>query len=192
MRSLRGYEKGELDFLSTFSYFLSDLRDSVVIYATTSFRLKTYIQTEYIETIMQSFITQIKDNLLSIIGLLIAIIALLHSSWRSEATERNFNQRAAGFELLKNLGELQVAVNYAYYESNDSLGNPMMGWGRIALISDLSQLLPQPVPDKASKLVAVWKENWSKLKTDEDSVSQISEEITASRLAVLETLKHLN
>lgn len=137
-------------------------------------------------------ISQIKDNFLSILSLFIAIAALLYSTYRSELTERNFNLRPASYEILKNLGELQVIVNYASFQPEKPSGDPMMGWGRIALISDLSQLLPAPVPETTAKLVDTWKNNWSSINTDEKSSDEITAEIDASRAAILQVLRSLN
>lgn len=133
---------------------------------------------------------QIQDNVIAIISLTVAIIALLYGTWRDEETEKNRTLRQAGFEVLKNLGELQIIVNHAFYQPESALGNPFMGWGHMALISDMSQLLPAPIPAAAEKLESVWSDNWEKIKKDKQAVDQVSEQIDTSRQAVLEAIRH--
>lgn len=140
---------------------------------------------------MQTFRQQLKANAVAIISLVVAIIALLYNTWREENTERNRNYRLAAFEVLKNLGELQQVVNASYYQHNNQEGNPMLGWGHIALIGDLSQLLPPPVPEKANNLVQTWQSDWMKIKTDEASVDRITEGIDQSREVVLRVMSQL-
>lgn len=135
---------------------------------------------------------QVKNHAVAIISLIIAIIALFYSTWRNEITESNRNTRMAAFEVLKNLGELQILVNYRYYQPQQAaMGNPIVGWGYIALISDLSKLLPKPVPETVERLIASWNENWKKIDSDQQSTDQVSEEIDDSRQAVLKVLMNL-
>jgi hypothetical protein len=136
--------------------------------------------------------SQIRKNAVALISLMVAISALTYTAWREERTEKNRTLRAAGFELLKNLGELQLIVNYRHYQPENSMGNPIVGWGHVAIISDMSQILPSPLPEKIDLLVAAWKNNWEKIKTDGESVDQISQEIDLSREAVLHLLLGLN
>ena len=133
---------------------------------------------------------QIKNHYVAIISLIIAVIALLYTSWREENTEKNRTYRLAGYEVLKNLGELQIVVHTSYY-AKESMGDPFIGWGYVAIISDFSQLLPEPVPKEVKKLVQVWGENWSHLKTDEHAVQTVTKEIDAARQTVLTEIKHL-
>ncbi len=134
---------------------------------------------------------QLKDNMVAIISLVIAIVALLYTGWREETTEKNRTLRTAGFEVLKNLGELQIVVNYAYYQHDDAKGNPYLGWGHIALISDLAVLLPSPIPQTIAKLVKDWGELAQKINNNEEAVDLISSEIDASRHEVLQAIRYL-
>ena len=134
---------------------------------------------------------QWKDNVVALISLTIAIIALLYTAWREETTEKNRTLRQAGFEVLKNLGELQIIINYAYYQHDTNFGNPYLGWGHIALISDLAVLLPNPIPQTANKLVSEWRENWQNIKDNEEAVDQLSAEIDNARSEVLEAIRYL-
>ena len=139
----------------------------------------------------QTLKKQFHDNFIAIVSLAVAIITLCYITWREEVSERNHNVRIAGFEILLHLGELQIVTNHAFYDHDRIHGNPYLGWGHIALISDLSELLPPPVPETIAKLVTVWGEDWQKIKTDEEAVSAISDEIDASRKSVLGTIRYL-
>ena len=134
---------------------------------------------------------QLKNNFVAIISLTVAIIALLYTAWREETTERNRTTRTAGFEVLMRLGELQIIVNHVYYQKDNVLANPYLGWGQISLISDLSQLLPQPVPETVKKLLIVWSNNWKKISTDEKATTLVSDQIDTSRKEVLESIRYL-
>jgi hypothetical protein len=135
---------------------------------------------------------QVRVNAVALISLAVALCSLGYNTWRNERTEQNRSVRVAAFEVLKNLGELQVIVNFAYFGKNEQLGNPVLGWGRIALISDLSQLLPAPAPERAEKLSHAWQADWQQLREDEPSVERITAEIDQSRDAVREILRGLH
>lgn len=139
----------------------------------------------------QSILGQLQAHAIAIISLIVAITALTYTTWREEQTEKNRNIRLAAFEVLKNLGELQIVVNYAHYESENSMGNPVLGWGHIALIGDLSELLPLPIPEASKKLVATWSKTWSTLKTNEENTLLISNEIDKVRTDTLSILQKL-
>lgn len=134
---------------------------------------------------------QLKQHCIAIVSLAIAIIALLYTTWREEETEKNRNVRVAAFEVLKNLGQLQVVVNYAVFQPDNTMGNPMLGWGYVAIISDMSELLPPSTQENAKKLRTVWSENFQSLKTEEAASDRVTQEIDASREAVLEVIRHL-
>lgn len=139
---------------------------------------------------IHAFVHHAKDHTLAIISVIIAIMALSYNTWRDEETEKNRSYRQAAFEVLKNLGELQIEVNYIYYDPKSPMANPYEAWGRIALVSDLSQLLPPPVPEKVAHLVEIWKKNVAGIRDNESAVEQISQAIDESRQAVLKTISH--
>jgi len=135
---------------------------------------------------------QMRTNAVALISLTVALGGLAYNTWRNEQTEENRSVRVAAFEVLRNLGELQVIVNYAYFAKNERLGNPMAGWGRVTLITDLSQLLPAPAPERAKKLLQVWQDDWEQVRDDKPSVDRITAEIDQSREAVREILRRLD
>ncbi len=132
--------------------------------------------------------SQLEQHFVAILSLLIAVVALGYTTWREEVTEKNRNTRQAAFIVLKNLGELQVIVNETIYEPNKSA---FLGWGHVAMISDLGSLLPSPIPQKTQELAATWGTNWQKLKTDEAAQDATSAQIDACRTATLEILHQL-
>ena len=132
---------------------------------------------------------QIHRNLLAIISLVVAITALTYNSWRQEVTEDNRNLRLASFELITRLGELQLIVDHAHYDRNTDLGNPITGWGRVALIEDLSAVLPDPLPAQSRDLKKSWSENWQGLGKQEAHAERITAAIQAMRTEVRDQLQ---
>jgi len=139
----------------------------------------------------QTIREQLHANAVALISLVVALGSLGYNTWRNEQTEENRSVRLAAFEVLKNLGELQVVVNFAFFAKNEQFGHPMAGWGRVALISDLSQVLPAPAPEYAEKLRQGWQANWQQIGNDEASVDRITTEIDQSREAVREIVRQL-
>jgi hypothetical protein len=141
---------------------------------------------------MHMIIKKFKNDFFSIVTLAAIVTAFIVTTWRAEISEKNQNLRMAGFEILKNLGQLQIVVNYAYYQPDNVGGNPYLGWGYIALVSDLSQLMPHPVLETIQKLVIVWGDEANNLKTRKEAVEQISLQIDNSRKAVLKSIHSLH
>jgi len=135
---------------------------------------------------------QIQRNLLAIISLVVAITALSYNTWRNETSEENRNIRVASFEILIQLGKLQLITDYAQYDNDSVQGNPITGWGHVAMIEDLSFLMPVPIPEMASDLKQVWSKNWQKLGKDQNSVKHITNAINAMRKTVKSQLKTIN
>jgi hypothetical protein len=140
---------------------------------------------------MKDFIRQIKENYLSIISLFIAVVALIHNNLLYEKSETNRNIRTASFEILMKLGELQQKINTLHFDSTskDSL---IEEWGYIALIGDLSKLVPSPVPQKVEKLIVEWQSHYANVKNSDESLDVISNEIDATREAIITVIKGLN
>jgi hypothetical protein len=135
---------------------------------------------------------QIHNNIVAIISLTVAISALSYNTWRNEKTEKNRNIRPAAFEVLKELGQLQLVVNNTRYITDHSGSiNPILGWGHVSLVSDLGQILPPPIPSKVDELVRVWGDNWQKIRTDEVSADKVAHKIDDSRTIILNLLKNL-
>jgi hypothetical protein len=139
-----------------------------------------------------SVLRQIRVNAVAIISLVVAIAGLSYNTWRNERTEYNRNVRVAAFETLKNLGELQILVEYAYFHKNRERGDPVQGNGRVIYIRDLAQLLPEPGPRDMERLWIAWRDNSEQLASEEASMVRITDEIQRLRLTVLELLTRLH
>jgi hypothetical protein len=140
----------------------------------------------------QSFSSQLHENAIALISLVIAIIALVLNTWRLEQTEKNRNVRQAGFEILKTLGQLQAIVNTSLYSANPTNTDPLQGWTYIGMMNDLVILMPSPVPKDLAQLTEVWSSNWKNLANDEQKADLISKKIDLTREVVLEALNQLH
>jgi hypothetical protein len=109
---------------------------------------------------MAGMARQLRDNLVAITSLVVALSALGYNTWRNELTERNRNIRVAGIELLKELGSLQQLVLYIQFEEDEDRrrqqADPRMGWADVITINDLATVMPSDVMRNAEKLRTVW------------------------------------
>lgn len=134
---------------------------------------------------------QLRDNLVAITSLVVALSALGYNTWRNEVTETNRNVRVAGVELLQEIGSLQQIVFYAHFTEGDQRGDPRMGWADVLTINDLATLMPPEVTDKARELHAAWEANVGGLAEDELSFRRIDGAIDDLRQATLASLRAL-
>lgn len=143
----------------------------------------------------RGFMQKIADNSLALISLVIAITALTYNSWRADTSEVNRNIRFASFELVKELGKLQNLTNQLHYSLQiDSTMRDVSlinGWGHIALIEDLSALLPIAIERQADSLKIKWGQGNLKLGLDDEAEKSISSAIEATREATRELLRSL-
>ena len=133
----------------------------------------------------------LKSQLVHLISLLIAASALFYSTWRTEQTEINTNVRTASFEVLRELSKLQLIVDYAYYDNDLNKGNPITGWGRIALIHDLSHVISDDVNNYSNQLKDDWSEHWKTMHSSLESNKILTSSIVTTRQSVLDTLAQL-
>jgi hypothetical protein len=126
----------------------------------------------------------IKQNSLSIISLVVALSALSYNTWRNELTEENRNIRAAGFEVLVHLSNLQRIAYLAHYDKDRQNGNPRSGWTEVLVLRDFCNLMPAPLPASADALFIAWRDNWADLETDEYAVAIIDNAINDMRKEV--------
>jgi hypothetical protein len=134
---------------------------------------------------------QIRDNLIALISVVIALSALGYNTWRNERTERNRNIRVAGVELLREIGSLQQIIFYAHYAEGDQRGDPRMGWADVLTINDLATLMPADVLRESAELKAAWEENAEGLVDDEEAFRRIDAAIEELRQATLSVLRAL-
>jgi hypothetical protein len=134
---------------------------------------------------------QIHHDLLAIVSLVIAIIALSYNTWRDEASEQHRNIRAAEFEMLKELSELQEIIDYAYLRQDAQHGDLGKGLSHVLFICDLATLTPEPVNKSAQSLQQAWNHDNEKLMTSKEAGAELSEQVLITRRAVLESLREL-
>jgi len=135
-----------------------------------------------------SFKKQLKQNLLAIISLTVAITALGYNSWRNEHSEENRNYRAAGFEIMREAAHLQYVIDTATYASDKQKTIPIDGWVSVNLMVSLSELMMPEIQQRASHLKNVWSEDFSSLTENESANERISE---ANKQLLVEVKKHL-
>jgi hypothetical protein len=134
---------------------------------------------------------QLRDNLVAITSLVVALSALGYNTWRNERTERNRNVRVAGIELLGEIGSLQQIIFYAHYADGDARGDPRMGWADVLTIKDHAAMMPPEVEQEATQLAAVWEANVEELAVDEASFQRIDGAIDTLRQETLKSLRAL-
>jgi hypothetical protein len=134
---------------------------------------------------------QLRDNMVAITSLVVALSALGYNTWRNERTERNRNVRVAGIELLGEIGSLQQIIFYAHYSEGDARGDPRMGWADVLTIRDLAAMMPPGVEGEAEELAEVWEANAGSLVEDEASFQRIDRAIDALRQKTLQELRAL-
>ncbi len=131
-------------------------------------------------------------HLLQTIILLVAVLSLFYTAWRVERSEYNSTIRAAGFEALQKLGQLQLMVDYAHYDGDREKGNPITGWAYVLYLRDLGAFFSEgAVQVEIQYLFGQWEAKWSGL-NDRVVVETITEQIKRARQAVLLELKHLH
>jgi hypothetical protein len=134
----------------------------------------------------------LKQNLLAIISLLVAFSALGYNSWRNELTEQNRNVRFAGFEIIKNIGELERITYLIHFDKATIRNSPRDGWAVVLVLKDLSQLMPTDVVSRAQNLFQVWGAQWDGLGKEDLAVADIDAAINALRLETLESIRLLD
>jgi hypothetical protein len=140
---------------------------------------------------MPSLKDQLRNNLLAIISLTVALAALGYSTWRNERTEQNRNVREAGFALLSEIGALQQVVFYARFQPGDARGDARMGWAEVLTIVDLAALMPPEVARDAKALNETWQADWAGLGDDPQAHQRIDDAIDALRQITLAKLREL-
>jgi len=134
---------------------------------------------------------QIRRNLVALISLVVALVALLYNTWRNEETEYNWNVRVAGLEMLITLGELQRTVYLNHYDGDREEGNPRHGWVQVMVLRDLGVIMPDPLARQTGDLMQVWESNWTGLGNDQDAIVAIEHAIDDTRSVILEVLRGL-
>lgn len=135
---------------------------------------------------------QLRRNTVALISLVVALVGLTYNTWRNELTEHNRNLRAAGFEMILTVGELQQIVFFSHYDRDERRGNPRAGWTRVLLLDDLSEIMPGHVEEATDDLRATWNEDWASLGSEAEAEARITAAIDRVRDETLEALADLD
>ena len=141
---------------------------------------------------MPTFREQLRNNLLAIVSLSVALSALGYTTWRNQRTEQNRNVREAGFHLLTEVGSLQQLVLYAHFVKGDSRGELRMGWADTLNIQDLAALMPPAVGRDAALLRDAWQDGSEGLAENDDDFNRIDAAIDKLRQTTLTALRELD
>lgn len=140
----------------------------------------------------KSIWAQVRRNAVALISLAVALSALSYNTWRNEKSETNRNHRQAAFEILSKLNQLQQVVFHRRYDKDETdRGNPRLGWTIVLTITDLSELLEPPMPEKAEMLRVTWGANWEDLGDDQPSVDTVLGSVDMMRSETLHLLRSL-
>jgi len=135
---------------------------------------------------------QVRRNVVALISLAVALVGLTYNTWRNELTEDNRNLRAAGFEMILTLGELQQIVFFSHYDQDEERGNPRAGWTRVLLLDDLSELMPGHVGGATDQLRITWEADWPRLGREAAAEQRITASIDRVRDETLQALADLD
>lgn len=106
-----------------------------------------------------TLIQSLKQNTVSLISLIVAIMALTVNAQRANQTEYQRNIRSASFTILHELSQLQLLIDIAHYDRQargDISQHPITGWARVNYIQDLSIVVPEPLPQAVADLHSTW------------------------------------
>ena len=134
---------------------------------------------------------QVQNNLLAVISVLIAILALSYNSWRNELSEDNRNVRAAGFEIMREAAKLQFYVDVTTFSESADDAEVIKGWVSINLMQSLAELISPAIKSKAQALKELWAKNWSSLSQDKAANAEVTEGINQLIAEVREHLRQL-
>ena len=150
---------------------------------------------------------QFRRHSVALISLVIAVASLGYNTWRNETTEQQRNVRHAAFRVLEVLGELQSVVDERYYYlpfSDDSRREAelrLRGYGSVAMIRDLMNLMPGSAPEAGQSMHELWHMHVNELPRltpageHTEAATRAERELTAaindSRMAVVEVLQGL-
>ena len=136
--------------------------------------------------------SQLKQNVIAITSLLVALIGLSANISYMEHKERNSNQREASFQLLIELSELEEITFHLQYDQQLSTINARTGWVKVRLINALSTLLPTIIQQHSNQLKQSWSKNWQSLGSNDESASDdVTLHIAAVRGSLLKLIESL-
>ena len=127
----------------------------------------------------------------ALFSVLFALLGFSYNVWRLELSEQNNVVRAAAFESLLQLAELEQLVYAAHYDSDPIEGNPRRGWVKVGLLVDLGHACDPEVLASAESLREVWGDNWQAMPDERAAADEIVQAIDVSRARVQAVLAML-
>jgi hypothetical protein len=135
-----------------------------------------------IRSSLTSVKSQLKQNVIAITSLLVALIGLSANISYMEHKERNSNLREASFQLLIELSELEEITFHLQYDQELSTINARTGWVKVRLITAVSALMPKNIQQNSNQLYQSWSDDWQSLgNPDEKASDNISLKIATVR-----------
>jgi hypothetical protein len=136
--------------------------------------------------------SQLRENVIAIISLVVALSSFSYTTWRTERSERNSTTRQAAFQMLIALGEMKQVVYHGHYDHDAVRGNPRTGWVYVETIRDFSSAMPAPVPAKAEVLMQSWKNHWEGIGTRDDDAEAVTDAVDDCRATVVDAIRRLH
>ena len=135
---------------------------------------------------------QLRRNAVALISLVVAISSLGYNTWRNERSEANRTVRAAGFQLMSNIAELQKVVMLSHYDMDSVRGNPRIGWTHVIAVRDLSYSMPAEVRAASQNLFSVWQDNWAGVADSNESLQRVEAAIDQAKSEILGSIRALD
>ncbi len=135
--------------------------------------------------------SQLRNNAIAIISLVVALSSFSYTTWRTERSERNRTTRQAAFQMLVALGEMKQVVYHGHYDHDPVRGNPRTGWVYVETIRDFGSAMPATVQAKAEMLMQSWQKHWEGIGTEDADADAVTEAVDDCRTAVVETIRTL-
>lgn len=121
--------------------------------------------------------------------MIIAFSSFTYSIYQADVNQKNNICREAGFELLKQLNELQVITDKELYGIKNK-ERFIDGWSNVIMIGDLSVYFKQGIQDRFITLEKIWKRNFESLDRKEAN-KKVSKEIKIMRQEIKDAILHL-
>lgn len=139
-----------------------------------------------------AFSAAVQRHSVALISLFVALTGLAYNTWRNEATEAHRNVRQAAFVMLAELGELQQVVDRRFYAGKADDVNRISGWGKVALLRDVSMLVSPAASRQAALLFHTWESQLDRMDGGDPAAERaVSMAIAATREQVLRDLEAL-
>ncbi len=128
----------------------------------------------------------------AILSMFLSVVSFAYNAWRMEVSEKNNNVRTAAFEIIKTLSELEQNIYAAHYDQDTVFGSPRVGWVKVRLVDDLSELCSVKVQAETEALSTLWAELWSSVDSNRSAVDALVSQIDRTREEIRQMLNNLD